>query len=196
MTKSQDHILRQSMNLGFSELPTQGQNITSPTKLSEIPEPTQDVGFEKPHSEHPTLPEVHSTVETVVLPFDDPPIAQRRGRLHRRTEVSVTLSENDDESFQTDTYIRPENVFQLSTNAFDVLFKAAKKTDSVDDFDKKKSEAKKMVEEQAEESEDEYAGLGGASDEESDSEIDEEVSKMIDESHVEVNESKLAQLYA
>ena len=193
--RSQDHILQYPMSLGFSELLVQGQCITSPTKLSEIPEPTQDAGFEKPHFEHSTLPELHSTIETVVLPSDSP-VEQKRGRLHRRADASATLSEHDDETLQTDRDIRPENVLQLSTNAFDVLFKATKKTGSVDNFDKKKSEAKRMVEEQAEESEDEYAGIGGASDEESGSEIDEEVAKMIDESHVEVNESKLAQLYA
>jgi mediator of replication checkpoint protein 1 len=184
------------MSLEFSELLAQGQCINSPTKLSEVPEPTQDAGFEKPHFEHSALPDLHSTIETVVLPSDVSPVAQKRGRLHRRTEASATLSQHGDETFQTDTDIRPENVFQLSTNAFDVLFKATKKIGSVDDFDKKRSEAKRMVEEQAEESEDEYAGLGGASDEESDSEVDEEVAKMIDENHVEVNESKLAQLYA
>jgi mediator of replication checkpoint protein 1 len=194
--KSHDHNLQQPIGFRFSQLPAQEQSITSPTKLSEIPEPTQDAGFEKPHSVHPTLPELHSTIETVVLPFEDHPVVRKRGRLHRRTEASATLSDHDDETLQTDTDIRPENDFHLSTNAFDVLFKATKKTGPVDDFDKKKSEAKKMVEEQAEESEDEYAGLGGASDEESDGEVDEEVAKMIDESHVEVNESKLAQLYA
>jgi len=193
--KTQEHNLLQPISFGFSQFPTQGQSIASPTKLSEIPEPTQDAGFEKPHVADPPPSELHSTIETVVLPFEDSPVVPKRGRLHRRTEASAVLSDHED-TLQTDTDTSPENGFQLSTNAFDVLFKATKKTGPVDDFDKKKSEAKKMVEEQAEESEDEYAGLGGASDEESDSAVDEEVANMIDESHVEVNESKLAQLYA
>ena len=53
-----------------------------------------------------------------------------------------------------------------------------------------------MVEEQAQESEDEYAGLGGASDDESAGEADEDLKKMIEEGDVEVDESKLAAFYA
>jgi mediator of replication checkpoint protein 1 len=52
-----------------------------------------------------------------------------------------------------------------------------------------------MVEEQADESEDEYAGLGGASDEDS-GEEDEEVEKMMDHGEVEADERKLAAFYA
>ena len=53
-----------------------------------------------------------------------------------------------------------------------------------------------MVEEQAQESEDEYAGIGGASDDESGAENDEEVQKMIDESNIHVDEQELAALHA
>lgn len=75
--------------------------------------------------------------------------------------------------------------------------KAAKKpAQAVEEFDRKKSEAKGMVEEQAEESEDEYAGLGGASDDESAGSEDEEMQKMIDESDIKVDERKLAAFYA
>ncbi len=85
----------------------------------------------------------------------------------------------------------------ISPNVFDVMRKAAKKpAPIVDYFDKEKSEAKAMVEEQAEESEDEYAGLGGASDDESGGSEDEEMKKLIDESDVKVDERKLAAFYA
>ena len=54
-----------------------------------------------------------------------------------------------------------------------------------------------MVHEQAEESEDEYAGLGGASDDGSDGEEDEYVKEMIDDEGVkDMDESKLAAFFA
>jgi len=53
-----------------------------------------------------------------------------------------------------------------------------------------------MVEDQALESEDEYAGLGGASDDESGGSEDEELRRMIEHEDVEVDEGKLAAFYA
>jgi mediator of replication checkpoint protein 1 len=80
---------------------------------------------------------------------------------------------------------------------FDIMRKASTKKVVVDEFDKKKSKAKEMVNEQAEESEDEYAGLGGASDDESGGEPDEFVKEMIDdEGRKDVDESKLAAFFA
>ena len=74
--------------------------------------------------------------------------------------------------------------------------KARKDTSAAEMFDKKKSEAKTMVEEQAQESEDEYAGLGGASDDESGGEEDDYSKEIIDQGEVNVNERQLAALYA
>jgi len=56
--------------------------------------------------------------------------------------------------------------------------------------------AKDMIEEQAQESEDEYAGVGGASDDESGGEEDELVRQMMDHSEVQVDERELAAFYA
>ena len=54
-----------------------------------------------------------------------------------------------------------------------------------------------MVQEQAEESEDEYAGLGGASDDESGGEFDDETKKLIDdEDTARTNERDIAAYYA
>lgn len=184
------------VDFGLSQFPSQAHATLSPTKLSEMPEPTQDAGFDLSRTPAILTAAPHSTVETVVLPTEESPVVQRRGRLHRRTEASVVLTD-DEGTIGEDAGTAQSNDFQLSTTAFDVLFKAAKKPQPPgNDFDKKRSEAKNMFEEQAEESEDEYAGLGGASDEDSDNEIDEEVQKMMDDSHVELNERKLAQLYA
>lgn len=83
---------------------------------------------------------------------------------------------------------------QNKRNAFNVMRKAAKK--STVPFDKDKSKAKEMVDEIAEESEDEYAGLGGASDD-SEGEEDEYDREMInDDSGEVVDEKELAALNA
>lgn len=64
-------------------------------------------------------------------------------------------------------------------------------------FGKNQSKAKTMVEEQAEESEDEYAGLGGASDDEDQDEVDEETKKMIDDNGNELTDERdIAAYYA
>ena len=72
---------------------------------------------------------------------------------------------------------------------------ALKNADQI--FDKSKSHAKEIVDEAAEESEDEYAGLGGASDDEV-GEEDEDDRGMIDldENIGEGDEGKLAGLFA
>ena len=85
----------------------------------------------------------------------------------------------------------------MSANAFDVMKTASKKPrKEALDFNKKNSKAKEMVEEIAEESEDEYAGLGGASDDDSEAEDDEELKKMIDEGEVNVDKNKIAAFFA
>lgn len=190
-TDAQEDSLPQTIDYGFSQFPSQAPGTISPTKLSEVPEPTQDAGFDLSRTPALLTAVPQSTVETVVLP-EESPIVQRRGRLHRRTEASTDLAEDATEG---DEEVQAQD-FQLSTTAFDVLFKAAKRPPPTDDFDKNKSAARNIVEEQAEESEDEYAGLGGASDEETDSEAEEEIREMMDDSHVDVNKSKLAQLFA
>lgn len=193
--KSQEDSVPQAIDFSFSQFPSQPPGTVSSAKFSEVPEPTQDAGFDLSRTPAVLTAAPHSTVETVVLPQEESPVVQRRGRLHRRTEASAVLTD-DEGTAAVDADVGENNDFELSTTAFDVLFKAAKKAPPASNFDKKKSEARTMFEEQAEESEDEYAGLGGASDEDSDSEVDEEVQKMMDDSHVEVNESKLAQLFA
>ena len=66
---------------------------------------------------------------------------------------------------------------------------------AIADFNKKNSAAKDIVEEQADESEDEYAGVGGASDDDS-GEEDEDLKNMIDHADVKVDERKMAAFYA
>ncbi|KAK5942305.1 hypothetical protein PMZ80_004868 [Knufia obscura] len=122
----------------------------------------------------------HSTEETILVPRgDESPVIQRR-RLQRGRQV------NEDDDVDT----------TASKSAFQVMSKAAKQK-IVEDFNKKKSEARQAVDEAAEESDDEYAGLGGASDEDS-GEENEDDRRMIDED-TQVgrgDEAKLAKLHA
>lgn len=168
-----------------------GEDAPLATQLTEIPDPTQDAGFGMTSPVRNRFVSVPpSTIDTVLLSgvARNSPIVKKRGRLHRRVEVS-----GDDGAMSDDDISRHDD----SIDAFNIMVKAARKPlQTIDAFDKNNSEAKGMVEEQAQESEDEYAGLGGASDEESAEEEDEEVRKMIDEGDVKVDERKLAAFYA
>lgn len=167
----------------------------SPMKHSEDPEPTQDAGFESFRSA--ATPAPHSTVETVMLPLPESPvIAPRKGKLRRKLQSVSNPIEEEDQAAQSDA---DDDEADGEVNSFEALMRAQKALKSkvpITEFDKKNSKAKGMVEEQADESEDEYAGLGGASDDESDIEMDEEMQAMLDEGHVDVKETELAKFYA
>ncbi|KAF2840133.1 hypothetical protein M501DRAFT_677221 [Patellaria atrata CBS 101060] len=185
----------QHISLGLTQLQMQSQPNFS-TQFSEFPDPTQDGGFE--NSRSPALLRApQSTIDTILLPEAQSPIVKRKGRLQRRKQAPAEFSDADEELELDPTVADDDNSdFELSVNAFSKMKKAAEKAKKIDAFNKKKSGAKEMVDEQAFESEDEYAGLGGASDDESTGEVDEEVQKMIDESDVKVNERELAAYYA
>ena len=176
---------------------TQGQEVSA-TQMSEMPDPTQDVGFglSSPAPQR-FASEPASTVDTVMLPADpvDGSPTKKKGRLRRRVITEQKSSDSEDGS-ATIRHASTEVI--VAENAFDAMRKArkaAKVAAAKEAFDKKKSEAKGMVEEQAQESEDEYAGLGGASDEDS-GEEDEDVNAMMDHGEVKVDERRLARLYA
>lgn len=190
------------ITLDFTQSHLQGSNTyginaeTPATQLSEIPDPTQDVGFmltSPVAGRYDSIPP--STVDTLNLPQidrPDSPIVKKKGRLMRK-EAGAVYVKND---FAADLG-EHENGTVISANVFDVLKKGIKTShNAAAAFDKKKSSAREMVEEQAQESEDEYAGLGGASDDESGGEEDEEVRKMIEQGEVDVDERQLAAFYA
>ncbi|KAL2355195.1 MRC1-like domain-containing protein [Cryomyces antarcticus] len=179
----------QEMILEYTQAGCQSQYTA--TEM-ELPDPTQDLGFETSRSPVKVPPPPHSTIDTVMLPIVETPIVKKKGRLRRRTEMIPIPSDVDEEANSDDE----DKEFDISANAFDVMRKAAAKP-AEPDFDKKKSEAKGMVHEQAEESEDEYAGLGGASDDEGGNvEVDEETRAMIDEGEVDVDEREIAAFFA
>lgn len=168
------------------------ENLPVATQFSEIPDPTQDAGFATTtpiRNRFVSVPP--STIDTVLLSgvARNSPVVKKRGRLHRRAEASGDIGDMSEDD------VSRQNV--ISLDAFSIMNNAARKPlQTMDAFDKNKSEAKGMVEEQAQESEDEYAGLGGASDDEGTDEEDEEVRKMIDEGDVKVDERQLAAFYA
>jgi mediator of replication checkpoint protein 1 len=158
------------------------------SQYSQLPDPTQDQGFIyspfDPNKRFRETPPV-STVDTVLLGQSQSPIAERKSRQLRRGRAANLSMVEEDEN---------EGDFEINANAFNVMKKAAKK-DSVP-YDKKNSKAKNIVDEAAEESEDEYAGLGGASDD-SDGEEDAYDQQMInDQSGEVVDEKQLAAMNA
>ena len=197
--KEQTQAPTQGLHLNLSQSQMHGLDSmlrdAAHTQISDMVEFSQDAGLQHhtPLRERFVEPPI-STIETVVadqgedgLPQDSPLI--RRGRLRRKAEVTI-----EEEATQPTEGVRPE------ANAFSAMNEAAKqekKLRAAEEFDRKKSKAKEMVEEQAEESEDEYAGLGGVDAEGSDNDSDGSVEEMIDDdARHDEDEGKLAAFYA
>jgi mediator of replication checkpoint protein 1 len=189
----------QPLNLDFSE--TQGM-LLSPTSSSgvlstqvvqsQMPfEPTQDAGYmlspfagSRFGADTPQQGP-QSTIDTVIM-AEGSPLLQRKGRLRRGPTERV---EADEEG--------PVPRTLPNTSALDVMNRASRRKVAVPEFDKSKSNAKDVVDEAAEESEDEYAGLGGASDDDVDEEDDDDREMIDHDTQVgKGDEAKLAGLYA
>ncbi|OAG12216.1 uncharacterized protein CC84DRAFT_1226231 [Paraphaeosphaeria sporulosa] len=180
------------INLGISQL-LEETAIYSNTQASEVPEPTQDAGFLISRSPAGLMP---STADTVMVPVPESPIAQRKGKLSRRRKVAtVVLSDVDDENVFSASDAEADAGQPATEDAFSFLKNAAKQQKKIDPFNKKTSAAREHLDEQAYESDDEYKGIGGASDEDS-GEEDADLAEMIDTSDVKVDERKIAALFA
>jgi mediator of replication checkpoint protein 1 len=196
--------MTQGIQLNFSQSQVhEFDSLVQDSQLSPFPEATQDVGFQNMTPIRGRFVDAPpSTVGTVILKatdmpetMEETPIVKKKGKLRRRAQVAA-FSDEEEAGEPAEVNIE-EDEFEINESVFDVMRKASKKKVVVDEFDKKKSKAKEMVNEQAEESEDEYAGLGGASDDESGGEPDEFVKEMIDdEGGKDVDESKLAAFFA
>ncbi|KJZ79600.1 hypothetical protein HIM_01069 [Hirsutella minnesotensis 3608] len=159
------------------------------TPMSQSMEPSQDVGLQ----EHTPLRErfvepPFSTVETIALDKQGDEVGQdspliRRGRLRRKVDMSPA---------EGPTQVADDDAFKILA---DGAMKDRKRRHE-DDFDRKKTKAKEMVEDQAEESEDEYAGIGGADGEDSDNESTGSVQEIIDDASGQVDSRELAAFYA
>lgn len=168
--------------------PSEGGVSESPapramSEFSQVPEPTQDAGFVySPFEPSKRFRPPPSTVETVVVERHETPdslVVSKKNKHLRRGRA--------DDNQGTEEQSKGD--FEIDSSAFDVMRKATKKKNIVP-FDKQKSKAKDVVEDAAEESEDEYAGLGGASDD-SDGEEDAYDQSMINDNSGEVVDEKL-----
>lgn len=196
VTDSQPTTQTQPLDIDLSITQTQAI-LQSPagmssTQLSFLP--TQDVGyvmspFKESRFDTPRGAP-HSTIDTIILHQEESPILPRKGRL-RRGRATV---DSDDEAAEGEGRMAG---LGLDKSAFAVMQRAATKVDQKSHFDKSKSHAKEVVDEAAEESEDEYAGLGGASDDE-EGEENEADQRIIDHDETlgQGDESKLAGFYA
>ncbi|CAG8910031.1 unnamed protein product [Penicillium egyptiacum] len=181
---------------GYAQSVTRVSESPAPYAFSEfsqsqLPDPTQDEGFVfspfDPAKRFRGTPPM-STVDTVLVGQAQSPIADRKRKMLRRGRATELpqVEENDN-----------EGDFEINANAFNVMKKdRAVKKSPAPQFNKKNSKAKDIVDEAAEESEDEYAGLGGNSDE-SDGEENAIDRQMINDNSGEVvDEKQLAALNA
>jgi len=197
----------QSQMHGFDTFLQQTQTFT---QASDLIEPTQDEGFRNFSPLRQRFVEAPaSTVDTVAVgqtqEQNESPLVRRTGKLRRRADVvpaspsrGAAAPADEDEGME-----EPEadefGFGTVSNNAFAAMREAAlKEKKHKEAFDKKKSKARGMVEDQAEESEDEYAGLGGADGEDSSDDDDHSVKEMIDDETKDDagDERKLAAFYA
>ncbi|KAI0009905.1 MRC1-like domain-containing protein [Xylariaceae sp. FL0662B] len=211
-----DETQTQGVQLHFSQSQAHGFDSLMQmdgTQMSELVEPTQDGGFQdfSPLRQR-FIDAPQSTADTMLLGgtpdgdhLQDSPLARRKGKLRRRGESSLSISSLPPTEIPRSPSAPPKAPHEdteISTNtatsAFRLMQKAAKRKKRMQEkFDKKKSKATEMVEEQAVESEDEYAGLGGADGEDSSEEDEVFAKEMIDDAAGnDGDEAKLAGLFA
>lgn len=179
------------VNLDYTQNSVQSPAISRLSQVSSWPSPSQDVGLgyrDSPLANTTKAPQ--STIDTVLLSVPESPVPQRRGRLQQRRTLPEEEDTNPDNSESS-----PAPTIKPPT-AFDLL-RSTKPTAPA--FDKKKSAATKLVDEQASESDDEYAGLGGASDDDSAAGSGDEADKALIDDVTAANkndERRLAAYYA
>ncbi|KAF8433626.1 hypothetical protein BGX38DRAFT_1289702 [Terfezia claveryi] len=169
-TQSQIHTEEDSYNTNITGyLATQSQ--------SQWPNPTPDRGFEyfedkvkRFDTPKPTQTQATQNQGTLVDSTQQmSPLASLKKKKPRRL-LRATEKEAEEAGESSDD--EQSNAFALMKKAA----KSAKRKQALDAFNKKNSEAKTLVHEQAEESEDEWAGIGGADEPDSDdSNADEKV---------------------
>ncbi|TQS37816.1 hypothetical protein Golomagni_01695 [Golovinomyces magnicellulatus] len=197
VSESQDiHFqLSQSQTYGY-------EGTVEGIQVSEFPEPTQDIGFAQltPIKGRfiESSPKRMDRLDTEMVAENNSKKIKRK--LQRRAPQIISFSDeekDDQESWQLTTLGLENDDDDIETSVFDVLSKAGKQENiKKKKIDKKTSEARIMFNEQAEESDDEYAGLGGLSDDQSSSDEDDFDRDMIDdESEKNVDQGELAAFF-
>jgi len=166
--------------------------------LNETPgwEPTQDGGLPSPwmmglrrESTFEVMNEQHETQETVPLRVSESPAPSnappKRGKLVRRQALVIPDDSEGEMPTVSDRDPKRDAFKEMARRRAAVLTTADR-----EEVDK---EMKRMMDEQAEESEDEYAGLGGDDFVAPETEEDK---AMIDSSHIDVDELALAAHFA
>jgi mediator of replication checkpoint protein 1 len=176
--------------------------VRKASDLSETPgwEPTQDPGLPSPWTGHrrgplqrvPTLVsaaeddhETQATVELRVSESPAPKVTSKRGRLQQRKRLAADESDDDE--------IEP--VVRTQKDAFKEMKRQRMNDLNANDRNEAEAEMKRMMDDQADESEDEYAGLGGDDTEMIAPETAED-QDMFDESHIDVDERAIAAHHA
>ncbi|ATY65446.1 DNA replication checkpoint mediator [Cordyceps militaris] len=157
---------------------------------------SQDGGFQShtPLKERFVEPPFSTVATDIAGTMDEDPQASpllRRGKLRCKADVEKALEPT--QPISTETPLTAQDAFaKLNEQA-----RRKEKRRLTDAFNAKTSKAKGMVEQEAMESDDEYAGLGGVDGEDSDNESTASVQEMIDDATAnDVDDSKLAAFYA
>jgi mediator of replication checkpoint protein 1 len=175
--------------------------IRKASDLSETPgwEPTQDPGLPSPWTglrrgplqQVPNLAsaaeddhETQATVELRVSESPAPEVTSKRGRLQHRKRLAADESEDE-----------VEPVVRVQKDAFKEMKRQRMNDLNANDRNEAEAEMKRMMDDQADESEDEYAGLGGDDTEMIAPETAED-QDMFDESHIDVDERAIAAHHA
>ncbi|KAI5290745.1 hypothetical protein KEM54_000579 [Ascosphaera aggregata] len=164
----------------------------SVSKFSIAPTPTQDKGF------------VYSPFQSRKLSIQSSMLTEQSAARHAGHSPGPTGGQGFKKSLlrrglkerQPEQNGKGTGDYYISKNVFDVMKKRAKDKRKRPQFNRERSEAKEMLDEVAEESDDEYAGLGGRSDD-SEGEEEEDDRKMInDDDNTPVDGAELAALNA
>ncbi|KAM0344618.1 hypothetical protein ACHAPU_007392 [Fusarium lateritium] len=186
----------QGVKLDFSQSQMRGLDSLlrqESTQISDMVDFTQDEGLQTQTPLKDRFIEAPiSTVETMMVDPEDSTQASplvRRDRLRRKMEMSQRIEETPEPTITQ----KPDTAFNMLQEGA----KMEKKKRILAEFDHKNSKAKEMVHDQAEESEDEYAGLGGVDGEDSDNESIASLKDIIDDdAGNDVDDAKLAGFYA
>ena len=193
----------QQVQLGWEtqapETPVQSNHRGMSTNTADTPgwEPSQDPGLPTAWQAMPalaredtlqTIPD-EDTQSTVPLRISESPAAiPKRNRLIRGHRPAVVDSDDDEVEVEAAQSVREEK-----KDAFREMARKRKEALSAEELADAEREAKQMMDEQAEESEDEYTGLGGDDFVAPETEEDRE---MIDSSLIDVDERQIAAHFA
>lgn len=152
------------------------------TQQSDSAEPIFDFSVHPSPELTPETPNIQSSAinpsgNTIDKDFNDSEMQVKRSRLYRK-------------------HVHNHHGKEHVPNAFDRMkIKPRNRQESSLEYAENQRKAQALVEEQAEESDDEYAGLGGRSDDENDENYS-DVEDMIDHSNIKVSEPELAAFHA